>query len=180
MANTVDDFMRRFGGNSTVDDRDAAAYHDRFVSDKDDDRDFDNNTYHESATEYLGKLPDDQFKQAARSAVSQAQPEERQGLLGNLMNALGGGGAAAGAGGGLAQMLGLWSDDPRKMTDDDAARVMDYARREKPEALRQTVQEKPWFVKAMGNPVVMGALGVAAAKLLSSQKRRGGGGGGFL
>ena len=64
------------------------------------------------------------------------------------------------------------------MSEDDAARVMDYARRKNPEALRQTVQEKPWFMKAMGNPVVMGALTMAAAKLLSG-KRRGGGGGLF-
>src|SRR6478609_12215658 len=104
MADTVDDFMRRFGGNNTVDDRDAAAYHDRFVSHHDGDRDFDNSTYHESATEYLGKLPDEDFNRAAKSAVSQAHPEERQGLLGNLMSALGGA-AGAGQGGGIAQML---------------------------------------------------------------------------
>lgn len=173
MPDNVDDFMRRFGGSNTVDDRDAASFHDRFTSTKDDDRDFDNRTYNESATEYLGKLPDDQFQQAARSAVSHAPPQEREGLLGNLMGALGGGAA----GGGLAQMLGLGSDDPRKMSDDDAARLMNYARREKPEVLRQTVEEKPWFVKAMGNPVVMGALTLAATKLLSGQRKRGGGGG---
>jgi hypothetical protein len=32
------------------------------------------------------------------------------------------------------------------------------------------VQEKPWFVKALGNPVVMGALTMAAAKLLSNRR----------
>ena len=68
----------------------------------------------------------------------------------------------------------------RQMSDDDAARVINYARREKPEVLRQTVEEKPWFVKAMGNPVVMGALAMAATKLLTNQRRRHGGGGGLL
>src|SRR5687768_17763311 len=87
MPGTVDDFMARFGGNQTVDDREAAQYHDRFISDRDDDRPFDNRTYHEAATQYLGKLPDDQFRQAARSAVAQAPPEERQGLLGGLLSA---------------------------------------------------------------------------------------------
>ena len=48
---------------------------------------------------------------------------------------------------------------------------MNYARKEQPEALQKTVAEKPWFVKAMGNPIVMGALAVAAAKLLSSQRK---------
>lgn len=177
MAGNVDDFMRRFGGEETVDDREAANYHDRFVSTRDDDRDFDNKTYHEGATEYLGKLPDNEFRTAARNAVSQAPPQEREGLLGAILGALGGsmaggGSAAAGLGSlsGIAQMLGLGSTDPRQMDDDDAAKLMDYARKERPEVLRQTVEEKPWFVKAMGNPVVMGALSMAAAKLLNRRR----------
>jgi len=196
MPDTVDDFMKRFGGGGTLDDREAQQYHDRFVSTHENDRDFDNKAYHEGATEYLGKLPDDQFKQAAQKAVAQAPPQEREGLLGGLLGALGGaaaggmggrgsgaggggiadmlGGLAGGSGGGLgglAKMLGLGSTDPKQMSDDDAAKLMNYARKENPEALRQTVQEKPWFVKAMGNPIVMGALTVAAAKLLSNRRR---------
>ena len=171
MPGTVDDFMSRFGGNQTVDDREAAQYHDRFVSTKPDDRDFDNQTYHQSATEYLGKLPDDEFNQAARGAVAQAPPQERQGLLRGLLGALSGG-ASGGGLGGLASMLGLGSTDPNKMSEEDAARVMNYARREQPAALQKVVEEKPWFVKAMGNPVVLGALTMAAAKLLQNQRRQ--------
>ena len=51
------------------------------------------------------------------------------------------------------------------MSEEDAARVMNYARRERPELLSKTVEEKPWFLKAMGNPVIMGALAIAATKL---------------
>ncbi|HEX8372194.1 MAG TPA: hypothetical protein VF585_05415 [Chthoniobacterales bacterium] len=171
MPGNVDDFMRRFGGDQTVDDKDAEAYHDRFVSSHQDDGDFDNKTYHQSATEYLGKLPDDQFQQGARNAISQAPPQERESMLGGLLGALGGG-AGAGGLGGIAKMLGLGSTDPRQMSEEDGARVMDYARRERPEALQKVVEEKPWFVKAMGNPVVMGALTMAAAKLLQNQRRR--------
>jgi len=171
MPGTVDDFMSRFGGKQTVDDRDAAQYHERFVSSKPEDRDFDNQTYHQSATEYLGKLPDDEFQQAARTAIAQAPQEERKGLLGGLLGALGGG-AAGGGLGGIASMLGLGSTDPDKMSEDDAARVINYARRERPEALQKVVEEKPWFVKAMGNPVVLGALTMAAAKLLQNQRRK--------
>jgi hypothetical protein len=177
MTGNVDDFMRRFGGEGTLDDREAAKYHDRFVSTHDNDRDFDNKTYHEGATEYLGKLPDDEFRTAARNAVSQTPPQEREGLLGGILGALGsstaeGGGAAAGLGGlsGIAKMLGLGSTDPRQMDDDDAANLMNYARKERPEVLRQTVEEKPWFVKAMGNPIIMGALSMAAAKLLGNRR----------
>jgi hypothetical protein len=84
MPGTVDDFMNRFASEGTIDDREAEQYHDRFVSQHPDDRGFDNQTYHQSATEYLGKLPDDQFQDAARKAYSQAAPQERQGLLGGF------------------------------------------------------------------------------------------------
>ena len=159
--------MNRFGGGGTIDDSEAQQLHDRFVSTNPDDRAFDNQTYHQRATEYLGKLPDDQFQDAARNAYNQAGPQDRQGLLGGLLGALAGGAAS----GDLANKIGLASADPRKMSADDAARLMNYARNEHPEALKKTVQEKPWFVKAMGNPVIMGALALAAAKMISSQKR---------
>jgi len=170
MPETVDDFMRRFGGGGTVDDEDAVRFHERFISTRPEDRHFDNRAYHDAATEYLGKLPDDQFREAARNAVTQVPPQQRQDLLGGLLGTLQGG--SSGGLGGIAQMLGLSSTDPNKMTEDDAARVMDYARKENPDAIRQTVQEKPWFVKAMGNPVVIGALTVAAAKLLSNRGKK--------
>ena len=169
--------MSRFGGGGTVDDREAAQYHDRFVSTHENDREFDNKTYQEGATEYLGKLPDDQFHAAASNAIAQAPPQERAGLLSGLLGALGGGGGAGGALGalggigGLAGMLGLGSTDPKQMSGEDAAKLMNYARKENPEALRQTVQEKPWFMKALGNPIVMGALTMAAAKMLSNRRR---------
>jgi hypothetical protein len=167
MPGTVDDFMNRFGGSGTIDDSEAQQLHDRFVSTNPNDSAFDNQTYHQSATEYLGKLPDDQFQDAARNAYNQAAPQDRQGLLGGLLGALAGGASQ----GDLANKLGLASSDPSKMSADDAARLMNYARTEQPEALKKTVQEKPWFVKAMGNPVIMGVLAVAAAKMISSQKR---------
>jgi hypothetical protein len=173
MPGTVDDFMQRFGGAGTMDEREAAQYHDRFVSTQPNDRDFDNSTYHQAATQYLGKLPDDQFHEAARNAMTQAPPQERAGLLGTLMGALGGAGGDGGGGGlgGIASMLGLGSTDPNKMSADDAAKVMNYARKEQPQALQQAVAEKPWFIKAMGNPIVMGVLAMAATKLLSGQRR---------
>jgi hypothetical protein len=67
MQATVDGFMRRFGRGETVDDREAAQYHDRFVSTHDDDRDFDNKTYHDGATGYLGKLPTTNFTKRRRT-----------------------------------------------------------------------------------------------------------------
>lgn len=171
MINTIDDFMKRFGSGGAIDDQSAAQLHDRFVSTRSEDSQFDNQAYHQAAAEYIGTLPDDQFRNAARNAVTQVPPQQRQDLLGGLLGALQGGSGSAGGLGGIASMLGLSSTDPNKMDDDDAAKVMNYARKENPQALQQTVQEKPWFVKALGNPVVIGALTVAAAKLLSNQRK---------
>src|SRR5437868_11162203 len=133
MPGTVDDFMQRFGGGGTMDESEAAQYHDRFTSNNPNDREFDNSTYHQAAIQYLGKLPDNQFHQAAQNAVSQMPQPQRAGLLNTLMGALGGGGGGGGGIGNLAGMLGLGSTDPNQMSPSDAAKVMDYARKENPQ-----------------------------------------------
>ena len=171
--------MRRFGGNDTVSDQDAAQqggahqdashYYDRFASQHPDDQSFDSNHLHEAGTEYLGKLPDDKFQQAAQSAYSQASPDQQQGVLGTLLGGLQGKGVGLGS---LAGMLGLGSTNPQQMSADDYAKVANYTRREHPEVMQQTVQHQPWFMKAMGNPIVMGALGLIAAKMMKKLGQR--------
>jgi hypothetical protein len=184
MGNTIDDFLKLFGGNSPVTEEQAAQFHERFVSTKPEDKQFDNGAYHDAVAEHLQTLPADEFHEVAKNAIAQTPPQQRQDLLSNLLGALSGsgglsgvmsslGGGAPGSGGGLAgiaQMLGLGSTDPRQMSNDDAAKVMNYARTEHPELMRQTVAEQPWFVKALGNPMVVSALTMAAGKLLSNRR----------
>ncbi len=181
MAGLLEDFIQQFTGGEPSGDA-AQQFHDRFASTDENDRDFDNQTYQEAATEHLQKLPDDQFHDAARNAVAHAAPDQKADLLGGLLSALGSAGGlgalggmsgssgAGGAIGQIAQMLGLGTTNPREMSDDDAAKLMNYARKEQPGALRQTVAEKPWFLKALGNPIVMGALTMAATRLLSRRR----------
>jgi hypothetical protein len=177
VAGALDDFMERFSSGCTLDENEAAQYHDHFVSINPKDSSFDNSTYNRAATQYLGRLPDGQFHNAARAAITQATPQERAGLMRTLIQALitpsglGGGLAILGGPGGLANMLGLGSIDPNRMSADDAGKLMYYARKKQPVALQQTVAEKPWLIKAMGNPVVTGALTMAAAKLLSRPRQ---------
>ena len=168
MQGSVDDFVKRFGSAGTMDDRQASNYFDRFASDRDEDRDFDNNALYEGATQHLGRLNDDEFKQASASAYRQAPPQERSGLLQTLLRGIQGKGGDMG---GIAQQLGLHSTNPQQMDEEDYARLANYTRRQHPEVMRQAVQEKPWFVKAMGNPVLMGALTMAAAHMLNKRKR---------
>src|SRR6478672_2619709 len=163
MPGTVDDFISRFGGQGTVDDREASQYVDRFASTHERDRAFDNEAFHRGATEYLGTLPDDQFHQAASNAFNQTPAPQRQGMIGTLLSALGGKGVQPSS---LGSTLGLGSTDPQRMGADDYARLANYARREHPEAIQETVRQQPALLKAMGNPIVLGALGVVAAKLL--------------
>ena len=169
MPGTVDDFVQRFGGGGTIDDQQAAELHDQFVSTDPQHAQFDAQTYHQGATEYLGKLPDDQFHQAASTAYAQAAPEQQQGLMGSLLGALGGQGVSLGS---LGSMLGLSSTNPQNMGPDDFAKVANYARREQPQALQQAVAEKPFLLKAMGNPIVMGVLGMVASRMLRGRETR--------
>jgi hypothetical protein len=153
MPGTVEDFMRRFGGGGTIDDTEAEQYYNRFASTHPEDREFDNETMDRGATEYLGQLPDEQFAPAAPQAYAQAPRAQQQGLLGGLLSALQGRGVGLDA---LQHQLG----------PDEYVRVANYARRQHPDVMEEQVRAQPWFVKAMGNPIVMGALGMIAAKML--------------
>jgi len=168
MPGTVDDFMSRFGGQGTVSEQDASQFADRFASTHPQDREFDNETYHNGATEYLGTLPDDQFHQAAHNAYNQTPPAQRPGLLGSLFGALQGKGLQPSS---LAGNLGLGSTDPQNMSADDYARLANYTRREHPDAMQQTVRQQPALLKAMGNPILMGALGVVASKMMRNRQQ---------
>ena len=175
MPGTVDDFMRQFGGSDTMSDQQAAApaqangqpdaahYYDRFASQHPDDSGFDSSTLHQGTAEYLGKLPEGQFQQAAQSAYSQASPTQQQGLLGTLLGGLQNKGVGLGS---LAGLLGLGSSNPQQMSADDYAKVANYTRTQHPDVMQQTVAQQPWLVKAMGNPIVMGALGMIASKMM--------------
>ncbi len=163
MPGTVEDFMHRFGGDSTIDDKEAEQYYDRFASTHPNDREFDTDTMAQGTTEYLGQLPDEHFEEAAHTAFAQAPPAQRQGWLSNVLGALQGRGVDLG---GLQSQLGLPSLSPNEMGPDAYARVANYARRQHPDVMEEQVRSQPWFVKAMGNPMVMGALGVIASKLL--------------
>jgi hypothetical protein len=66
----------------------------------------------------------------------------------------------------LQRQLGLPSLNPQQLGPDAYGRLANYARQQHPDVIEAQVREQPWFVKAMGNPIVMGALGMIAAKLI--------------
>jgi hypothetical protein len=52
------------------------------------------------------------------------------------------------------------------MNADDYARVAGYACREHPDAMQEIFREQPEFIKALGTPIVNGALGMTATRML--------------
>lgn len=159
MPDDVDDFMKKFGGPDAMDEQQA-----RQLS----DADYKNEDFHRGAVEYLGKLPDDEFNQAATTAYSKMDSDQQQGLVQSLLSALQGAGVNVGA---LGNTLGMETSDPANMSSDDYARLANYTRHEHPEALQQTMAEKPMWLKALSNPAVLGALGFLASRWL--RKRQG-------
>lgn len=176
MPGTVDDFIKRFGGQQTMDDREASQFLDRFASNDPNDRDFDNDEMSHGASEYLGKLPEPEFQQAAQNAYLSAAPEQRQGLVGSLLRALQGRGVNPASLGGL---FGQGGTLPDRMDPQQYAQLAAYTRQRHPDAMQQVVREQPWMVKAMGNPILMGALGMVASRMIKkrlSPPRQGRGG----
>ncbi|MGV3773838.1 MAG: hypothetical protein ACO1QB_13120 [Verrucomicrobiales bacterium] len=170
MPNTVNDFINRFGADSkTVDDQQATQFFDRFASDKDEDRDFENDSFYEGATQHLGKLDDDEFNRASASVYQQAPPQQRRGLLQTILGGIQGRGIDIGN---LSRQIGLRHNNPQEMDSDDYARLANYTRRQHPEVMRQAVQEQPWILKAMGNPIVLGALAMTAAHMRKKYKQK--------
>lgn len=172
-AATVDDFLQKFSGPGTMNDeqaaQQAAQYHDKFVSSAPQDQDFDQQQLNEGATEYLGKLPDDQFQRAASNAYDGLPQQQQQSLASTLLGALQGQGVNFGS---LASTLGLSSNNPQNLTGDDYARIANYARHEKPEAMKEVVSEKPFWLRALGHPILMGALAMVASRMLRSRIRK--------
>ena len=68
--------------------------------------------------------------------------------------------------GALQGLLDLPSLNPQQMGPDEYARLANYARANHPDVMGEQVRSQPWLVKAMGNPIVMGALGMVASKML--------------
>ena len=163
MPATLEEFVKNFTKAGQLDDQQASQYFERFASTRPEDREFDNQTMHQGASEYLGKMPNDQFHQAAQNAFNQAQPDQRQDLLTSLIGALSGRGVNLAA---LGSTLGLQSTNPQQMGANDYARLANFARTNHPEAMQNHVQSTPWLVKALGKPIMLGVLGLVASKML--------------
>lgn len=155
----VEDFMSRFSDpNTHVAPEETNRYFDRFTQSN-------HPEFQQAADGYLSQMDPTQFAQAAQNM----NPDQRAGLMGSLFGALQNAGIDLGSLGGL---LGLRTTNPQQMDPDDIARVAGYAQRNAPGALQQAAREQPFLLKALGNPLVQGAIAVMAARYLSNRSRR--------
>ncbi|MBL8250072.1 MAG: hypothetical protein JNK31_00230 [Candidatus Competibacter sp.] len=154
----VEDFMSRFSNPDTyVSPKEAAQHFDRFNQAR-------NPEFDRAVKSYISQADSDAFARAAQNL----NQDERTGLAAGLKNALQNAGVDVGA---IARSLGLSSDDPRSMQADDLGRLAGYAQQNAPSALQKTAEEQPFFIKALGNPLVQGALAIMAARYLSKRNR---------
>ncbi len=72
----------------------------------------------------------------------------------------------------LGEKVGLSSTDPQQMGAQDIGRLAGYAQQNAPGALQQTAREQPFLLKALGNPLVQGAIAVMAARYLANRSRQ--------
>lgn len=154
----VQDFMTRFSDPNTYVAPDETSRHfDRFTQSG-------HPEFQQAAGSYLSQVDPGQFAQAAQNL----DPNQRAGFAGGLMGALQNMGIDLGS---IGQMLGLSSTNPQQMGPQDIARLAGYAQQNAPGALQQTAREQPFILKALGNPLVQGALAIMAARYLSNRSR---------
>ena len=55
------------------------------------------------------------------------------------------------------------------MQPDEFARLANFTRQNHPDVMRETVQLQPWIMKAMGDPILTGALGKVASHMMENQ-----------
>ena len=58
---------------------------------------------------------------------------------------------------------------PNQFSPQQYAQLANYTRQQHPEAMQQVVREQPGLIKAMGNPILMGALGMVASRMIRSR-----------
>ena len=119
---------------------------------------------HQAVNSYLSQMDPGQVTQAVQSL----HPDQRAGFASGLLGALSNAGIDLGS---IARTLGLSSTDPRQMRPEDLGNLAGYAQQKAPAALQQTAREQPFLLRALGNPLVQGALAIMAARYMANRNR---------
>lgn len=154
----IEDFMSRFSDPDThVPPSEARQRFDQLSQSS-------HPEFRQAVSSYVSQMDPEQFTRAAQNL----DPDQRAGFATGLVNALKGVGIDLDL---IAQSLGLSSTDPHQMRPDELGRLAGYAQQNAPQALQQTTREQPFIMKALGNPLVQGALAIMAARYMAKRSR---------
>jgi hypothetical protein len=151
------EFLKRFNDpNTYVSPDDAKQQFDRLMSTG-------NPEFQKAASTMLSQMDSNQFSQA----VHTMDATQRLSFVSKLVAALKDQGLKLES---VASTLGVNAIDPSSMGPTEVGELARFAQRESPAALQNAAREEPSFLKALGNPLVAGAIAVMGATLLSRMK----------
>lgn len=113
------------------------------------------------------RIPLSEMEPELKKAIANIQPNERDDVAREFFKHLKQRGLSDRE---LEQQLGLSTHHPSRMSADDVAKLASFTYHSHPDIFRDVLAEKPGIMKFLSNPLVVGALGVVAAKWLSGRR----------
>lgn len=114
------------------------------------------------------RIPPTQMEPELRNALTQVKPNERDDVAKEFLKKLKERGLSDRD---LEQQLGLSTHHASRMNADDVAKLASFTYHTHPDIFRDVLAEKPGFMKFLSNPLVVGVLGIVAAKWLSDRRK---------
>ncbi|MEG3939356.1 MULTISPECIES: hypothetical protein [unclassified Microcoleus] len=112
-------------------------------------------------------LPPAQLEPELQKAIAQIKPKELDDVAREFLKQLDKRGLNDRQ---LEKQLGLSTHHASRMTADDVTKLASFTYHNHPDIFRDVLAQEPGLMKFLGNPVVVGILGIVAAKWLNSRK----------
>ncbi len=112
-------------------------------------------------------LPPAQLEPELQKAIAQIKPKELDSVAREFLKQLDKRGLNDRQ---LEKQLGLSTHHASRMTADDVTKLASFTYHNHPDIFRDVLAQEPSLMKFLGNPVVVGILGIVAAKWLNSRK----------
>ena len=112
-------------------------------------------------------LPPAQLEPELQKAIAQIKPKERDDVAREFFKQLDKRGLNDRQ---LEKQLGLSTHHASRMTADDVSKLASFTYHNHPDIFQDVLAQQPSLMKFLGNPVVVGILGIVAAKWLNNRK----------
>ena len=112
-------------------------------------------------------LPPTQLEPELQKAIAQIKPKELDDVAREFLKQLDKRGLNDRH---LEKQLGLSTHHASRMNADDVTKLASFTYHNHPDIFRDVLAQEPGLMKFLGNPVVVGILGIVAAKWLNNRK----------